>query len=372
MDVQDLDRKLREIDQDLSRRGFPVVQRALYAFSVLAPDPDKRTQYAEDLFDHIADWYFCKYGNQAIWDQTIGEQPVIIRDAVYVARIPFTDRNRVVGITDQIKDVPAEITRSFTEDEVRYVASTCLEAFSDYSALYNLDTRPSLLRVDQWQLVRRAKFDVKAAALLLKEAEDTQGSITHSHQAAEKFMKSALLGFGVDTKIVRRRFSHNLGKIYNELVARHRKFKHLGNAATALDQLLESMDIRYAEIPRSARDAVAAFGAARHICGFIAQQWQLDAERGTPDHKLQPGRFYQDYSGRTYRCVAIERNRKGELVARMFLLEHNFGGMVLDAEMTCKADVGHLYVELTQTETLQRLETRYRSLRASNSTSLSS
>ena len=109
----------------------------------------------------------------------------------------------------------------------------------------------------------------------------------------------------------------------------------------------------------------------RAICGFIAQQCQLDAERGRPDLELQPGRFYRDYSGRTYRCVAIERNRDGELVARMFLLDHDIGGMVFHAEMTCKADVEYLYVELTQADTLQHLETRYRSLTASNSTSRS-
>lgn len=359
-DLAEATKKLAQIDADFVRRGVPLQYRPLRAFNILAADPDKRDSASDLLFDTISRWFISKYGDKVIWDGVIGEQPVMIRERVYSVSLMFQGASRIVSLNDQLRDVPEEVRDSLSEDEFKKISYILLCAFESYSAICNLEMRPSLLKEEQWELVRRGKFDLKAASSLLKD-EDTQGSITHSHQAVEKFMKAVMLGYGFDKDTLRREYSHKLRKLYQTLRAHHEKFENLQRPAYALDDLLGSMNIRYAEVPRSMLHALSGFDAARSICSFLAKQWQLDADRGCPDVDLEPGRFYRDYAGRCFRCIRIKTDEKGRQLTEMFIV-NDVESLKFAAIATLRGKPGYNYVELTDEALLRNLENRFQAL----------
>lgn len=355
---EDFGIRLNELDRDFCSKSVPLVLRPLEAFHVLVGREDREDSTLGSL-NQIVAWYIEKYGEAAVWDGRIGSQPILIRGSLYTARIPFTSETVMLKIADYIENLPRYLADTLSSQEWVDVGSSVLAASEDFGALYNLETRPSLLSAEQRAFVRRAWYDLRNSATVIKE--DTQGSIFHAHQAAEKFVKAALLRVGVGANVVRK-LQHKLEEASLRLSESHVKFATMLPWAKALDLLLGSMDIRYSQVVRSQANGVSAFSAARSICGFLARQWQLDAERGAPDIQFELGKYYRDYSGRKFRFNGQYTDGEGGLITILVALEHGVPGMMTDAEIRFVGHCSFYYVPLSDAETISRLERRYREL----------
>lgn len=85
---------------------------------------------------------------------------------------------------------------------------------------------------------------------------------------------------------------------------------------------------------------------ARHCCGFVAMQVELDSDRGASDITLRIGKYYQDYAGRQYRFCGYENTADGKLMCKMFLLEASDEGQTIDALLNQKAPCSFYYKEI--------------------------
>jgi HEPN domain-containing protein len=247
-------------------------------------------------------------------------------------------------------------------EEWKYLARMALESSQDFSSLHNLDMAPSLLSIVQRDLCRRAWFDLRNVGPMLQSSGDVQGAIVHSHEAAEKFLKIALIHVGLPPdRLGKGKYRHNLEHLMDALIGRQSKYVFLRKPAKELHGLLASMNARYSSLKRSTKDAVEAFRLARHCCSFVAQQIQLDKARGAPDIALQEGQYYQDYAGRQFRFCGTVRD-DGEQLALMYLLGAQDRGQTIDALVRFKLPCSCHYIAINDQHDLRRLELRYQEI----------
>jgi HEPN domain-containing protein len=224
-----------------------------------------------------------------------------------------------------------------------------------------MEMRPSLFTTEQRGLGRRAWFDLHSAVTLLESSENIQGSIVSSHEAAEKFLKIALIHEGVPyEKLGRGELRHDLNNLIRALASKHPKYKFVKRAARDLESVFGSMTTqRYESTKCSIPDAVAAFRLARHSAGFVAMQIELDDLRGTADVAFRLGRYYQDYAGREYRFCGVGRGDSGELCARLYLLGAVGAGQTIDTLCNFRRPCSFHYREIKERATIAKLEQRY-------------
>jgi len=199
---------------------------------------------------------------------------------------------------------------------------------------------------------------------MLQSSGDVQGAIVHSHEAAEKFLKIALIHVGLSPdQLGKGKYRHNLDHLMDALIGRQCKYAFLRKPAKELHGLLASMNARYSSLKRSTRDAIEAFRLARHCCSFVAQQIQMDKVRGVPDIALQEGQYYQDYAGRQFRfCGTIRTD--DEQLALMYLLGAHDQGQTIDALVRLKVPCSFHYIAIGNQDDLRRLELRYQDIMA--------
>lgn len=363
--MDDLNSVLLALDRELEQYSWPKYRRALEAFNRLkaAGLADENS----DLFEAIDSWFVERYGEQAAWDGVIGVQPVVVRGVLGAAKIRFALVEQCLNLAEQFEDLPKEIFKHLSEPEIYLLLELMAQASSDFCALYDLERLPDILSTEQKELINLAWSDLRRSATTLRTHEDSQGSIFESHQAAEKALKAALIGWGEKKESFQRKYSHNLTAIISALGQHHTKYNFIRDAVLRLQYLLGSMEIRYTRIPRSAAHAVEAFCAARTIFGFLAKQWILDSERKAPTLQFESGKFYRNYGGQTYKCISITRSKKGNSV-RMFLLNQKVAGHLVDVEVRMDAGYGYFYVELTDKGQTAPLESRYLALTGQSGT----
>jgi HEPN domain-containing protein len=235
-----------------------------------------------------------------------------------------------------------------------------LESSADFAALHNIEMRPSLFTTEQRGLSRRAWFDLRNASAIIEGSSDVQGSIFHAHEAAEKFLKIALLheGYGY-AELGKGKLRHNLNNLIEALASKHHKYEFLKKPARDLHSLHKLMSARYTVLNLSLADAVEAFRLARHCVGFVAIQIELEAERGAPDLSFELGHYYHDCSGREYRYCGSDRGAQGELLCLLYLLEASDKEHTIDALIRYKAPCSFHYAEIRDQVTIARLQARY-------------
>ena len=359
MDDQTLFVEIERLDAELS--SVPIVLRQLDVYHALVGLED-RNEVALAYFDKISSWYRQKYGARAAWDGTIARQPVLIRGRLYILEVRHSSINPNDGLQELIETLKAQ-GPPVSPEEYRTLATSFLEGSGDFAALHNLEMRPSLLTAEQRSLARRAWFDLRNAAVVLENTGDVQGSIFHAHEAAEKFLKAGLIHEGYAfVSLGKAKLRHGLNEIVGALAAKHSKYRFLARQARDLSDLLDSMSARYTCTRRSLADAVEAFRLARHCCGFVASQIELDHDRGTRDITFQSDCYYEDYSGRQFRFCGYSRNDSGDILVHLYLLEASARGHTIDALVRFKAPCSFHYKAITDQKTIERLELRYRSL----------
>lgn len=324
----------------------PLVLRQLDIYHSLIGN-EERNESTLGYLSKISAWFHERYGTAAAWDGVIGRQPIVLRGRLQTLQVRHPAVNAKSGISDLLEELRSH-GPELSPEEQREVAIVHLESSADFSALHNMEMRPSLFSEEQRGLSRRAWFDLRNAVTVLESSVDIQGSIVYAHEAAEKFLKIALIHEGYAySKLGKGELKHDLNSLIKSLFGKHRKYKFLKRPARDLQELFGSMTTqRYESVNRSLSDAVEALRLARHCCSFVAMQVELDDERGAPDVTFKPGRYYQDYSGRQYRFCGFEDGSMGEVLCSLFLLEASDQGHTIDALAKFKAPCEFHYKEI--------------------------
>ncbi len=347
---------------DAEMTSTPLILRPLDIYHVLI-GKEEQDDESRAYLGKITAWFVQRYGDATIWDGVLSRDPIFFRGQVHLIEIihnGVSDRRGLDEFLGRLKDEgnPA------SQEEWKYLARTALESSQDFSSLHNLEMTPSLLSVVQRDLCRRAWFDLRNVGPLLQSSGDVQGAIVHAHEAAEKFLKVALVHVGLPSdQLGKGKYRHNLDHLMDALIGRQNKYVFLRKPAKELHGLLASMNARYSPLKRSTKDAVDAFRLARHCCSFVAQQIHLDKVRGASDIAMQEGRYYQDYAGRQFRfCGTVSRH--GEQQALMFLLGAQDQGQTIDILGHFKLPCSFHYVAIDDQNEAKRLESRYQGIRA--------
>ena len=347
---------------DAEMASTPLLLRPLDIYHVLI-GKEERDEESRAYLDKITAWFIQRYGDEAVWDGVLSRDPIFFRGRVHLLEIIHNGVSKRHGLDTFLKRLEKE-GKPPSEEEWKYLARTALESSQDFSSLHNLEMTPSLLSIVQRDLCRRAWFDLRNVGPMLQSSGDVQGAIVHSHEAAEKFLKVALIHVGLPPdQLGKGKYRHNLDHLTDALIGRQSKYVFLRKPAKALHGLLASMNARYSSLKRSTKDAVEAFRLARHCCSFVAQQIHLDKVRGVPDIALQQGHYYKDYAGRQFRFCGTVRNHKEQL-ALMYLLEAQGGDHTIDAHLRVKLPCSFHYSAIDDQNDLRRLELRYQRIMA--------
>ena len=347
---------------DAEMASTPLILRPLDIYHVLI-GKEERDEESRAYLDKITAWFVQRYGDEAVWDGVLSRDPVFFRGRVHLLEIIHSGVSERRGIDTFLKRLEDE-GKPPSLEEWKYLARTALESSQDFSSLHNLEMAPSLLSIVQRDLCRRAWFDLRSVGPMLQSSGDVQGAIVHSHEAAEKFLKVALIHLGLPPdQLGKGKYKHNLDHLMDALIARQSKYVFLRKPAKELHSLLASMNARYSSLKRSTKDATEAFRLARHCCSFVAQQIHLDKVRGVPDIALQEGHYYQDYAGRQFRFCGTVR-KHDEQLALMYLLGAQDRGQTIDALVRLKLPCSFHYIAIDDQNDLRRLELRYQDIMA--------
>ena len=358
MDDTFLYAEIEHLDAELA--STPLILRPLDIYNVLI-GKEERDEESRAYLDKIIAWFVQRYGEEAVWDGVLSRDPIFFRGRVHLLEITHGGVSEKQG-HDTFLERLKEEGKPPSLEEWKYLARTALESSQDFSSLHNLEMTPSLLSTVQRELCRRAWFDLRSVGPLLQASGDIQGAIVHSHEAAEKFLKVALIHVGLPPdQLGKGKFRHNLDDLIDALTARQSKYAFLRKPAKELHGLMASMNARYSSLKRSMKDAVQAFRLARHCCSFVAQQIHLDKVRGVPDIALQKGRYYQDYAGRQYRFCGTVHDGDRQL-ALLYLLGAQDQGQTIDALGRYKLPCSFHYFMIDDRNDLRRLELRYQKI----------
>jgi HEPN domain-containing protein len=330
--------EFEQLDAELKLWGTPLLWRPLGVFKRLhgiVNDPEQRTA----LMEPIRDWFLQVYGEAVRWDGVLGKFPIIIRNNLYtgIALYAFEDRPGVYK--EHILDLPPEVSDTFDTEDFRYIAERLTQVRNSFHMLYNLSIEDHCFSDEARHLFNMGVRDLESATALLVHTKNVQGSIVASHEAAEKFLKIALLRSRSQKSP--RSFLHNVPALFDELAMIEPRYGWLIKPAKYLQKLSPNMDMRYMVMQRSESDAVSAFMASIHICGVLANIWLFDHDRGQIQPRFVADKFYTNAAGRTYYCKQVNDQQ----ATLLFFHLHRFGHQLAEIKMNILES--SLYMEVT-------------------------
>lgn len=338
--LDELASRLESCEARWTKQGLPLKWRCLESFKSIygsVSDNDGRAL----LFNEITSWYIDKYGHDAMqWDGIIGRIPVLLRNKVYLVQVPFVTEPTAINFVDRFENLPKNVAKSITREEFDILVRKVANATISWYALYTLSADDTFFGETETSLLKRACFDLEAAASILATSGDVQGSIFHSHASGEKFLKVAFKhsGGAADLKT----FSHNAPKVFRELIKLNRRYSWLDLSVERLQNLAPNMNIRYATVDRTIEDAISAFHSSLYLCGVFAEMWNFDHVRGSKTSSFEAGRFYKNSSNRMHYCKHIKNNTAHLL---LFNSDQWTGRQLMD--ITADKSLSPLYLEIT-------------------------
>jgi HEPN domain-containing protein len=294
--------KLEHLDRQFDAEGMALKYRAAECLKECygsVPDGPHR----KALFEPIQQWLTERYGDQALWDGILGRIPLTVRGRVYLAAIEFTETDIVRDFRIGIEGLPKDISDSLDLHEFNEIAEKRATAQLSLNAIYTLRNDDHLLTAEQRELTRRAQFDLDNSPLTLKHNQDTQTAIFFAKEAAEKFLKVALLKSPSNRKP--KEFKHGISGLFTELVRVAPRYSWLQKVTAAIQQTAPDMELRYKKIPRNIASAISTFRSALNLCGVLAQMWNFDHQRGTQNSEFEPSSFYVNGTGLYFWCKQI-------------------------------------------------------------------
>jgi HEPN domain-containing protein len=329
------------IDEELKSWGVPARKRPLEFFKRVygsISDPAERRL----LFDPITDWFIAKYGDEVRFNGVIGRIPLILRGRLFEGLAMFALSGEDGEYKKQISGLPEEIESCLDTEDFFSIAEKLAQAQLSFGSIYNLSVDDHILRDEARQLFHMAVNDLESSVTLLIANQNVQGSIVSSHEAAEKFLKIALLRSS--SKKVPQYFGHDIPKLFDELKIVEPRYEWLIKPTHHLQKLSPDMQMRYKLARRSIEDAVSAFNAALHVCGVLAHIWLFDEARGAESPIFRECRFYLNETGRHFYCKSV---RNDDVVMTFFQSDPRFGTQMGDIEM--KQSLASLYLEVKDT-----------------------
>lgn len=166
--------EIERLDRDFTATPLTIRQLDIYHALI---GSEERNETTLGYLNKISAWYQQKYGSAAAWDGVIGTQPIYLRGRLFLFQIRCPEVNPKSGILDLRERLDRE-GPPVSPEENRQLGVAQLESSSDFSALYNMEMRPSLFSSEQRALSRRAWFDLKNAVNLLETSTDIRGQLS--------------------------------------------------------------------------------------------------------------------------------------------------------------------------------------------------
>jgi len=146
MDIEEFQKQMQLIDEKLAAKEIPIHARAFHAFPIAAPDFNgplighgiSRDVYKEyegpNLFEKINSWYKQIYGDRFNAPTDRGKVPIILRNEIYLIRIPLVYGMPQIEIFPLVNGITPAMARSLSPREA--LNKSILDADSTYHAVF--------------------------------------------------------------------------------------------------------------------------------------------------------------------------------------------------------------------------------------------
>jgi hypothetical protein len=356
LSTEELNNRIEELDREFAQEGLPLKYRPGECLKLIfghVPDGTLR----QKLFESIYVWYSAKYGAQAQWDGVLGRIPVLIQGQLFLSAIYFRIEDTIRDYRDSIEELPESLFNSMGFKEFEDISEKQAIASLSFNAIYTLRNDDHRFSQKERDLIRRAQFDLDNAPFSLKNNQDTQTAIFQSKEAAEKFLKVALLRSG--SKKSPEDFKHRIQALFNEVVACAPRYRWLKKPIASIQQNAPDMTVRYKTVPTTTPSAISTFTSALHVCGVLAQMWNFDHERGSERAEFQAGKFYRNHAGLFHWCKSVV----GEQATLLMFEQTYFRGIgVKEAKMS--VEQSPMFIQIGDRRLEESLRARLLSLLA--------
>lgn len=287
MDESEFLEKVELADAELASDGVPIYARLFRAFHKLAPEyqgdllgydvePEAYPPFVgPNLLKRISEWYEKRYGERFYIPADRGRVPILLRQEVYLLRIPLAYGRPSVSILPLVEGLTEDMVRSLTQSELDEIKRAFESGFALTYEIEDLETslRPggsvSLLEPVH-NMLRSAIEDRGTSIRCLSGQLDTNGACFHAQQHAEKMLKSYLMARNVCTEVQLSKppFGHNLANIFSSCAQTSSGFHALTMDIGLLSNV--TMDIRYTSPRVEPGVAVETVWAALRVGGLCA------------------------------------------------------------------------------------------------------
>ena len=278
---------IERVNQDLAQAGVPIHARAFAAFRVIARgyegpvlgagvDPEAYPPFVgPNLFQRVCDWYDARFASRMNIPSDRGMVPVMIRDDVYLIRIPLVFGQPRVSILPLVQGLTERLAASLSPEEQGAIK----KAFEDGFALtYEIeDLRTSIdegghavSREPTRLMLENAVGDRdRAVRCLTGGLPDTNGACFNTQQHAEKMLKAFLLAKGAyPADQLRQKYRHDLSRLVSECCTIYQGFSTITADVNELAKV--TMDIRYTQPREPLSRAIALIWAGLRVGGLAA------------------------------------------------------------------------------------------------------
>jgi hypothetical protein len=288
MNQEEFEKRMQEIDTELIKKGIRVEGRSFEALKLFCPNssfslsPEDKRFFGEfeglNLFDKIRLWYRDMYSKKTLSNFDIGRKPFKLRGEIYYINYPTVCGEYTIDVLNCVEDLTEKMKCSLNQIEQDQILQEFELGYHASNAIRSLDNFLQHLHEEAKDLLLTGAVDIEASA---SNIIDTQNTIFHSHQAAEKFLKALWIELDYQKAIVKKydrgqdglkMCGHKLLNLYNKLPEIQPKKKHIHKQVKYLHDLVPDMDIRYKIQAKTLDETVQAVNSMLIVCKFVSEQ----------------------------------------------------------------------------------------------------
>lgn len=286
MDRQEFLERILLIDKELADKGIPIHARAFHAFPLLAPDYNgpllgygiDQSLYKEyegpNLLERANAWYREQYGGRFNAPTDRAKVPVLIRQEIYLIRIPLVFGSPEIQILPLMNGLTPAMATSLSENELEEIQRRFIEGyrltyeFEDLKSQLNTDSRNGVGARNNPFLLSGFR-DKDTASDCLEGTVDTNGAVFHSQQLAEKMLKAVIFhAGGISEEDIRKKYNHRIPDVYKDIVSGNPVPMEVTSAIQQISQY--KMEIRYTSSHIPKNEAIEAFWSGLRVGGWCA------------------------------------------------------------------------------------------------------
>lgn len=280
MDTNTFRSRMREIDDKLAGQKVPGVWRPFSAwflftgkshFQPSPPDPSLPEFEDPNLYHQIEGWYREHYPEHSVIQELWGFRWFAIRGEFFRALIPtIFNRSQPLNPFEFLEGISSGLMSLLSERERQQIDDAFNAYFrqaSDINLCLTVWNRGSRTLTNE--LIERGWSDLRDAGNAFRTTDPT--SILFSvQQASEKYLKAALLSFGVatDETELRLKYGHNIRKLFN---ASETQIDKLSRFRPQMALLEYDAAVRYRHTRYGAIDVLARMNLSYALCHTVAR-----------------------------------------------------------------------------------------------------